>query len=97
MMNGVEHVGRTQAEKACELIGYGAALRECAQRLKESGGAIGVVTFVLYPDGSAAFKPQGTVTPGLCHVIAQWGTSGLMGWVREAQAQKVANEIKAVV
>lgn len=85
----------TQAQRA-QGLSFDAALDECRKRLGLSG-AVGTVTFVLYADGSAAFKPAGEITPGLCRLIVDWGANGLVNAFEDAQQRALTSGIKSAV
>lgn len=77
-----------QAQRAHKLPQFTAAIDE-AQRKLGLAGAVGTVTFVLYADGSCAFKPVGQVTGGLCKVIGEWGLNNLANYCAQMEQRSL--------
>lgn len=78
------------AGRATKMIAFEPAMQEFARKILEAGGAVGHVSFMLYPDGSIAIKNDGKMPAHLVEFIAGWGLNSLSAYVRKAEQQMVA-------
>jgi len=89
-MNG----GPNQATRACKGPQFNGSIEDTLRKLALAG-ACGMVTFVLYEDGSCAFKPVGKVTAGLCKVIGEWGINNLANYIEQMEQKMLETQIAA--
>ena len=78
--------GAGMAERATKMIAFEPAMKEFARKIREAGGAIGHVSFMLYPDGSIAIKNDGEMPSNLVEFVAGWSLNQLANHVRRLEA-----------